>query len=210
MIHFVSLNAKWVDEMRLLFDESEAAVSWINIQSVSTKDTVFVSPANCMGYMDGGIDYVYTRMFPGIQELVQQKIQSTGIRTILDRPYLPIGSAIIIPYTDSAIISAPTMFLPQDVSASQYAYHSFLATLILFHTYRMDHPSFHTLVVTSHCCGFGKMAESESAKQMHMAYVDYMKGNYATPNCENGILRMPAVPGIHQGDDTQIKEVSLR
>jgi O-acetyl-ADP-ribose deacetylase (regulator of RNase III) len=61
--------------------------------------TALVSPANSFGYMNGGIDNIYSQMFPGIQQQVQH------------------------------IISAPTMFLPGSISNTNNIYNAFLAIL---------------------------------------------------------------------------------
>ncbi len=39
---------------------------------------VIISPANSFGFMDGGIDKVYMKMFDGIQSTVQNKIEKIG------------------------------------------------------------------------------------------------------------------------------------
>ena len=197
IIHFVSLNTKWIDEMRALFNSNEdvAKISCIDIRKVPKKDTVFVSPANCLGFMDGGIDAVLSKMFPGVQRQVQNKIRSIGFRTCSGRPYLPIGSALIVPFPDieSAVVCAPTMYQPCDVSDTQNAYSSFLAALLLCNNAK---PQTKTLVVTSHCCGFGQMTECESAKQMRKAYDDFMSGAYEQPTfaSDNSFVLMSQPP----------------
>jgi O-acetyl-ADP-ribose deacetylase (regulator of RNase III) len=178
-LHFVSLNPLWIQEMRELFTGIPVQITEADIQTIPHDNTIFVSPANCLGYMDGGIDYILSRkMFPGIEQSVVEKIQTLGIHTFLGRSYMPIGSAVLVPYKQTALISAPTMFLPSDVSTTQNAYHSFLAALILFHKYRRNHPIVQTLVVTSHCCGYGNMSAKDSAAQMKRAYDDFVQDNY--------------------------------
>ena len=69
-------------------------------------DTV-VSPANSFGFMRGGVDGVYTRVFG---EGVESRLQAI-IRT-LPAEELPVGEALIVPTGHSGIpwlISAPTM-----------------------------------------------------------------------------------------------------
>ena len=72
-------------------------------------DTV-VSPANSFGFMRGGVDGVYTRVFG---EGVESRLQAI-IRT-LPAEELPVGEALIVPTGHSGIpwlISAPTMRRP--------------------------------------------------------------------------------------------------
>jgi hypothetical protein len=63
------------------------------------------------------------------------------------------------------------MFLPHDVSTTQNAYYSFLAALLQMDKSPLRHG---TLVVTGHCCGYGKMSPDESAKQMRRAYDEFV------------------------------------
>ena len=58
-IHFISFDIRWVDAINQLFsDISGVSITHGNIKSLPTENAVFVSPANSLGYMDGGIDYV--------------------------------------------------------------------------------------------------------------------------------------------------------
>jgi len=103
-----------------------------NVQ-VSTGDIfkldadAIVSPANSYGYMDGGIDYVYSVYFGwDLQERLQQKIKRdfNGL--------LPVGQATIVPTNNEKIpylISAPTMTVPTDVSETINAFLAFKASL---------------------------------------------------------------------------------
>ena len=66
-----------------------------------------VSPANSFGFMRGGVDGVYTRVFG---EGVESRLQAI-IRT-LPAEELPVGEALIVPTGHTGIpwlISAPTM-----------------------------------------------------------------------------------------------------
>lgn len=176
-LHFVSLNQLWCEEIKKVFPEAEVTCG--DIQSVPVENTAFVSPANCLGFMDGGIDYIYSRkMFPACEQKVKEKIKFIGITTRLGRPYLPIGSALCVSVGETTgLFCAPTMFLPHDVSETRNAYLSFLAALVLFR--KMT--KYETLVVTSHCCGYGKMSEVNSARQMRDAWDIFMQNTYPTP-----------------------------
>ena len=48
-----------------------------------TPGTMYMSPANSLGFMDGGIDAAYMTMFLGVQADVQAKIRSLGKQTVL-------------------------------------------------------------------------------------------------------------------------------
>jgi O-acetyl-ADP-ribose deacetylase (regulator of RNase III) len=88
-----------------------------------------VSPANSFGYMDGGIDALYTRYFgPKLQQRLQQTIQCSF------RGELLVGQSILletghekIPY----MISSPTMRLPTKLPKNtENPYLAMRATLI--------------------------------------------------------------------------------
>lgn len=69
-----------------------------------------VSPANSHGYMRGGVDAVYARVFgPGVEERLRALIAG------LPGKELPVGQALAVPTGHSRIpwlISAPTMREP--------------------------------------------------------------------------------------------------
>jgi O-acetyl-ADP-ribose deacetylase (regulator of RNase III) len=155
-------------------------VSQCDVRSVPRDGTVYVSPANSLGFMDGGIDAVYTEMFPGVQRAVQRRIRELGHRTALGRYYLSVGSALLVPCQGpSALITAPTMFLPHDVSGTRNAYYALVAALSLFLKHaRLTREPWKTLVCPAMCCGYGKMSHNEAADQMCDALLDVLvKGN---------------------------------
>ena len=182
---FVSLNDTFIKEVRKVFPEFSAEV--IDIVKVPKEGHIFMSPANSFGFMDGGIDMALSRkVFPGIEPIVKQNIRELEIYTNLGRPYLPIGSASLIPVPGgdtphTGMISAPTMFLPHDVSMTQNAYWSALATFRVFRKYYgVANGHVHTLVITSLCCGYGKMDEARSAAQIREAWNDFLANRVPT------------------------------
>ena len=136
--------------------------------------TMFMSPSNSIGFMDGGIDAAYMTMFEGIQNVVQAKIKTLDKRTALGRFYLPVGSAVVVPVKNRCcLVSAPTMFLPHDVSGTRNAYYAMMAALM---AYRKQGSRVRLLVATGLCCGYGKMSPVVSARQMREAYDDFVAG----------------------------------
>jgi len=92
--------------------------------------TYYVSPANSLCFMDGGIDYALSRIvFPKIETEVKEIVKDLGIISIVGKPYLPIGSSIILNKGDKALVISPTMLLPQDVSTTKNAYYATMAVL---------------------------------------------------------------------------------
>lgn len=89
-----------------------------------------VSPGNSFGFMDGGIDLVYSRRFGWqLMERLQDVIKDKYAGELL------VGQAAIIETKDPKetikyLISAPTMRVPTDVRGTVNAYLAFRATLL--------------------------------------------------------------------------------
>lgn len=177
-LEFVSLNEEFLTAVQSLFGSD--ATYYRDVRDVPREGAIFLSPTNSFGFMDGGIDMVYTQMFPGVQQEVQDCIRKLGKVTLLGRPYLRVGSALWVYVDDvTALISAPTMFLPHDVSGTRNAYHAMLAALIAADRIREEtNWAINSLVVPSLCCGWGHMDPREAARQISEAITEYLSGNY--------------------------------
>jgi O-acetyl-ADP-ribose deacetylase (regulator of RNase III) len=179
IIKFISLDKEWVLHMKEFFKNTAMViVENANIKDVPLEQTCFVSPANSLGFMDGGIDLVLSReIMPGIEQKVKKRIQQLNVISSMGRPYLPIGSVITVPHDlNTHLIVTPTMFLPHDVRGTQNAYWSFFAALKMWRKLCVQKNKKFNLVVTSHCCGVGRMPGRESAEQMKRAYDDFIQG----------------------------------
>ena len=142
------------------------------------RKTYFVSPANSLCFMDGGIDKALSQIvFPGIEYEVKSIVNNIGIRTLLNRPYLPIGSSIIIEKGQKNLIVAPTMLLPQNVSNTLNAYYATMAVLYNILINHKENINNVDIIFTSFCCGYGKMSEDESINQILRGFQDYHKYN---------------------------------
>jgi O-acetyl-ADP-ribose deacetylase (regulator of RNase III) len=199
-IIFVSTNQKFIDLAKGAgFDaECVSIEKWKSHKMV--RITFVVSPANSLGFMDGGIDMVLSRdVFPGIEQKVKNAIAKYGKKTTLDRDYLPIGSSIIIkpasccgfiknPY----LMVAPTMLLPQDVSETENAYFHTMAVLNnILHLKELPRGNEGVDVIfTSACCGYGKMSEKIAFEQIQKGIDDYPKyaEKYSIQFPANGVL----------------------
>ena len=128
-----------------------------------------ISPANSFGFMDGGIDLVYSKYFGwGLQKELQKKIREKYFGEI------PVGLATIIKTGNSKIkylISAPTMRIPEDVSNTLNAYLAFRASLIEVLKFNENNANKITSVL---CPGLGTLTGNISpgkcASQMKHAY----------------------------------------
>jgi len=153
------LVSAWADEFKAFPD-----VHIVEGDILKIAENTIVSPANSYGFMDGGIDRLYTEFF-GLQP--QTEIQ----KQIALRPegYLPVGAAVFvetghprIPY----MIAAPTMISPGPVSAVN-CFFAMSAILQTAHRHR-------NLVKKIFCPGLatgtGRVAPAIAAKEMADAY----------------------------------------
>ncbi|WP_224241164.1 macro domain-containing protein [Hyalangium gracile] len=129
-----------------------------------------VSPANSFGFMDGGIDLVYTyQLGPQVQE---------RLRALLEEQHggeLPVGQAVIVPTGHPDIpwcISATTMRVPTDVSDTVNAYLAMRAALlaVLEHNRRGLEP-IRTVLCPGLGTAVGRMPPQRCARQMREAWV---------------------------------------
>ncbi len=101
--------------------------------------------------------------------------------TTLKRPYLPVGSAQVVSFDDrpDLVITAPTMFLPQDVHSTRNAYLAMRASLLVTAKWNSIHRRrIRTLVIPPLGCGYGKMDVEESAKQILQAINEFKEAIY--------------------------------
>jgi O-acetyl-ADP-ribose deacetylase (regulator of RNase III) len=129
-----------------------------------------VSPANSFGFMDGGIDLVYSHYFGwDLQERLKELLAKEHDGE------LPVGQAVIVETYDQRIpflISAPTMRIPMFVANTVNAYLAFRATIraVREHNRQATAPIRSVL-----CCGLGTATGGISpevcAKQMSAAYL---------------------------------------
>jgi O-acetyl-ADP-ribose deacetylase (regulator of RNase III) len=154
---------------------------------IPTKKTYYVSPANSLCFMDGGIDYALSRIvFPGIEAEVKHIVKQLNSVSIVGKPYLPIGSSIIMDRGLTSLIVAPTMLLPQNVSSTRNAYYATMAVLYNILVNRNENLDDIDIIFTSLCCGYGKMPEEESINQIKEGINDYI--HYKPKIINNNII----------------------
>ena len=87
-LHFISLENDFIEHIKKKFEIFEKDFNIVydvsSIENIPKDKTAFISPANCLGYMDGGIDLIFSRkMFPNIESFVKEKIKS--LDTIIEK-----------------------------------------------------------------------------------------------------------------------------
>ncbi|MDI1430692.1 macro domain-containing protein [Polyangium sorediatum] len=142
---------------------------------VTAKDAIdvhadaVVSPANSFGFMDGGIDAVYTHhLGPELEARLRATLASRF------GGELPVGQAIVVPTGHAAIpwcISAPTMRVPADVSDTVHAYLAMRAALlvVLSHNESAAEP-IRSVLCPGLATGVGRMPPARCARQMREAW----------------------------------------
>jgi hypothetical protein len=177
-IYFIDVNKRFIEEIKKKFQDLPLIHSFVDmVERVGEPGMAFVSPANSLGFMDAGIDAVYSRnKFPGIDQVVKKSIVSLNYRTKLGRYYLPVGSALVTKVKgEQFLVTAPTMLLPQAVEKTRNAYYAFFATLQAVQKYNLayDFP-IKKIVCNGLCCGFGAMEPEQSVLQIFSAYCHFL------------------------------------
>lgn len=129
-----------------------------------------LSPANCFGIMDGGLD-------KAIREELGFEVERRVKNELLNRFHgeLPIGMAVVVP-TDHPkwpfLVSAPTMRIPEPVPWSLNAYHAFRGALVAIwnHNRVEGNTPIRSLVCSGLATGIGRMSPRRCAGQMRVAW----------------------------------------
>jgi len=130
-----------------------------------------VSPANSFGFMDGGIDYVYSEFFGwNMQMELQSKLWTEHNGELL------VGQAVVVDIRNTNpdtpipyLISAPTMRVPQTVGGTVNAYLAFVAAL----REAEKHPEINSILCPGLGTAVGQMPYAHCAIQMHAAWKRY-------------------------------------
>jgi len=128
-----------------------------------------VSPANSFGFMDGGIDFVYSKFF-GWE-------MSGELRRVIKEAHngeLLVGNAEVVKTGSSTLpwlISAPTMRVPMSVKDTAAAYLSFRAAIK-----KADEYGFESILCPGMGTAVGQMPFAQCARQMHKAWTEYVDG----------------------------------
>jgi O-acetyl-ADP-ribose deacetylase (regulator of RNase III) len=185
-VHLRDINAGVVKAWEQAFaDAPEVRVSRGDI--FEHHADAIVSPANSFGFMDGGIDLLYSRFFGWELE--------TRLRSLLsERHYgeLPVGQAVVVATKHETIpflVSAPTMRVPMRIGGTVNVYLAFRAALIavLAHNAGAMAP-IKSLLVPGMGTGVGDVAPIQAARQMRLAYDTIIKGHGVKDRSVRAIL----------------------
>lgn len=189
-IIFISLSETYNEKIKQYGFEAKTMKIQDYIPNPNKK-TYYVSPANSLCFMDGGIDYALSRIiFPDIEKEIKHIVRGLGITSIVGKPYLPIGSSVILDKGYKSLIVSPTMLLPQNVSNTTNAYYATMAILYNILINKKENLEETDIIFTSLCCGYGKMQEDVSIQQIMDGIRDYVNYNPKIIN-ENIIINEP-------------------
>ena len=134
-----------------------------------------ISPANSFGFMDGGIDFVYSEYFGwGIGDKLREHLWQNykgellvGQAVVIDMRTTNSKSPLIIQRVNRTpyLISAPTMRVPMNISNTVNAYLAFTAALRVAKEY-----NFKSILCPGLGTAIGKMPFDICAVQMYEAY----------------------------------------
>lgn len=133
-----------------------------NASITDVQADIYVSPANGHGQLDGGIDKLFPKMFPGIQGIVNTELSIYKSR----KPPLGVGSCLLvsIPQRKSKLLLAPTMDLP---SKLKHPWNAFWSCLCVFYlTKDLDV----TVAIPGMGTGTGHIEPDDMLKMMQWAW----------------------------------------
>lgn len=161
-IHLRDTNHSMVEAWKKYFKDTPVDIKQESI--MATPFDVVVSPANSFGFMDGGIDYLYTKAWPHVQGALQNRIKEMHFGI------LPVGQADYIATGHIApkyIVAAPTMLGPARINGTINTFLAFRAALLCALTI-VDEVN--TIACPGMGTGAGGMDVNVAAKQMRIAY----------------------------------------
>ena len=168
-IYLINNGEPLVEAWNDVFQDNEVFEAYQDDYFAREADAM-VSPANCFGVMDGGLDLA-------IRDHVGYKAEERLKKVIIDEYHgeLPIGNAVIVE-TDNAkwpyLISAPTMRIPMNVSNTLNAYLAFRAILLAVSKFNQKHDRkvINSIICSGLGTGIGQMPPRKCAGQMRVAY----------------------------------------
>lgn len=177
-IYLRDINPRMAAAWRAAFDGVDGVHVGLGDIFEQAADAI-VSPANSFGFMNGGIDLIYSRHFGWeLQERLQAHIESAWHGEI------PVGMAAVVPTEDPEIpwlISAPTMRAPGVVAETMNAYLAFRASLLAVQRFnRTADAPIRSLLCPGLGTAVGLMPPGRCASQMRMAH-DWVLGDQRPP-----------------------------
>jgi O-acetyl-ADP-ribose deacetylase (regulator of RNase III) len=200
VIHLRDLGAELIEAWRREFADvpsveiSQGDIFSMKLGPVGANDPIdvtadaIISPANSFGFMNGGIDAVYTyQLGPQVQERLRERLARDFAGE------LPVGQAVIVPTGREQIpwcISAPTMRVPGIVADTPNAYLAFRAALmaVLAHN-RIEAQPIRSILCPGLATAVGRMPVARCARQMRVAWSRVLGGESFAPGSLHAAAR---------------------
>ena len=178
---FFDINRSIVETMQEKIKSDNSVFVCDDVRKIINNHNVdiLVSPANSMGYMDGGIDKIYSMMFTGIQKSVMDKIKtyniSSSLPEISGQYVLPIGSAMNVEIdtnkypTCKQLFVCPTMEYPRNITDTpEIIYYTVCGMLNL-----VDHYDNKTIAIPGLGTACGGLSAKIMCQQINSAFSEY-------------------------------------
>lgn len=154
---------------------------------INQPNTAFVSAANALGILGGGVDGALRNMFPLVQDNINAIINQYGYTNIHNDKFIPVGSATIVPIChpdenshNQYLVTAPTMLNPSNVSSTKNCYHALYAVLRLVKKFNEElkstgNPELETIICPGLGTGVGGISHGSAARQFWHALAHFIK-----------------------------------
>ncbi len=148
---------------------------WLDAEAI-------VSPANSFGFMDGGIDFVYSSYFGwGVSDKLRELLWTEYGGELLVGQAVVIDMRLTNPNAEHKVridrmpylISAPTMRVPSDVSKTVNAYLAFVASLRV-----AEKQGIKSILCPGLGTAIGRLSPQGCAIQMYEAYKHYNRPRF--------------------------------
>lgn len=133
----------------------------------------FITAGNSFGLMDGGIDLAVARRFPGIENRVQDAIETDWLGE------LPVGASLLVPTGHPScpwLAYAPTMRVPMAISGTDAVYRAFWTALVAISQAQRSGQLIHSIATTGLGALTGRVPPTEAARQMLYAWNHLIHG----------------------------------
>ncbi len=173
-LHLRDRKIEMVNAWLEVFDDvPDVTISHSEDFFAGMKEDAVVSPANSFGFMDGGIDDLYSIHFGrDLQDRLQAMISGMAMREVI------VGDAVNVKTGDTSIplmICAPTMRVPSNVADTANAFLATRAALVLAQALNLN-----SILCPGMCTGVGRMPAKRCAIQMRAAW-DHVMSEYVAP-----------------------------
>lgn len=153
---------------------------------VDESNTAFTSAANSEGMLLGGVDNALSKMFPLVQENINEIIIDNGYVNKYREHFIPVGSSTLVPICETDenqnnqyLITAPTMLTPSRVDDTDNCYHALYAVLRVvqkFNDYLIQNKQseIKTIYVPGMGTGVGGISPENASQQFLDAITDFV------------------------------------